>query len=176
MSQPKDKLLEGLSECHLSSIPGSAFDNAFSIFSNSAAENNLVILGTNGNITDACKTTEEWLNDRWKDPTYCHVTLGDWGKSRLQKEIKKVPEELNKCFGPNTFSWKKTIVTNAILLASNGVGDIRNQFNNLRTQDSFKNITELIHASVRFFADYTLLYARPKVIFAYGNAEPGDSA
>lgn len=176
-SNALDTLLKGLEKHQLEDVPGSAFDNAFSIFNKDPKDINLVIIGTNGNITDSRKTNKQWLFERSSDPKYDHLKLGDWGKSRLQPELIRLPDVLNEVFEEQLFSIENTIVTNALLIASAGVSDISNQVKKFNTNSliSFRK-NELIKASLAFFEETTLAMSVPKVIFAYGNADTGDSA
>lgn len=172
-----DKLQEGLENNHLDCIKGSPFDNSFSTLCQDPIQNNLIVLGTNGNITDAAKTNAEWLSARSEEPCYSHLHDGNWGKSPLQPELLELPNVLNMCYGEELFSEQRMIVTNGLLLASAGVGDINNQFNKIKENGSLHStVSDLIHASMKFFHHYTMTFAKPKVIFAYGNSESGHSA
>ncbi|HHC6615632.1 TPA: hypothetical protein ACN311_004959 [Vibrio parahaemolyticus] len=161
----------------LSHILGSPFDNAFDVFDNKKEDINLILLGTNGNMTDAIKTNVEWVKERARNPQYSHLLSGDWGVSPLRKELIKLPDVLNECFGNSKFSVSNMILTNGLLLASNGVGDIKNQFEILRSEtDTFTNLKGLLNASMVFFDDFVVKNSSPRVIFAYGNADQGHSA
>ncbi|MET2900385.1 hypothetical protein ABXV22_19010 [Vibrio rotiferianus] len=161
----------------LSHILGSPFDNAFDVFDNEKEDINLILLGTNGNMTDAIKTNLEWVKERARNPKYSHLLSGDWGVSPLRKELIKLPDVLNECFGNTMFSVSNMILTNGLLLASNGVGDIKNQFDILRSETNiFSNLKDLLNASMGFFDDFVVKNSSPRVIFAYGNADPGHSA
>ncbi|MDO6762875.1 hypothetical protein [Agarivorans sp. 1_MG-2023] len=168
---------KSLEKYGLSHILGSPFDNAFEVFNNKKEDINLILLGTNGNMTDAIKTNAEWVRERADNTKYSHLLSGDWGVSPLQKELTKLPNLLNECFESSTFSVSKMILTNGLLLASNGVGDIKNQFEILRNEtNKFTNFKGLLNASMGFFDDFVAKNSNPKIIFAYGNAEQGHSA
>ena len=170
-------LEQSLKEHGLSEVLGSPFDNAFEVFNHNKDDINLILLGTNGNMTDAIKNNIEWVNERAKIPQYSHLMSGDWGKSPLREELIKVPSVLNECFDNDIFSSSKMILTNGLLLASNGVSDIQKQFNTLKNQSSkFKNLKDLLHSSMGFFNDFVIKNSNPKIIFAYGNSEQGHSA
>ncbi|ASI96339.1 hypothetical protein [Vibrio rotiferianus] len=169
-----EKLLE---KYGLSHILGSPFDNAFGVFDNKKEDINLIVLGTNGNMTDATKSNLEWVKERARNPKYSHLLSGDWGASPLRKELIKLPDVLNECFGNSKFSVSNMILTNGLLLASNGVSDIKNQFEILRSETNmFINFKDLLNASMGFFNDFVVKNSSPKVIFAYGNADQGHSA
>ena len=178
MVMSKLEAIEKSLEKHgLSHILGSPFDNAFDVFDNEKEDINLILLGTNGNMTDAIKTNLEWVKERARNPKYSHLLSGDWGVSPLRKELIKLPDVLNECFGNTMFSVSNMILTNGLLLASNGVGDIKNQFDILRSETNiFSNLKDLLNASMGFFDDFVVKNSSPRVIFAYGNADPGHSA
>ncbi|QDE31832.1 hypothetical protein [Shewanella polaris] len=168
---------KSLKDHDLSDISGSPFDNAFEVFDNEKDDINLILLGTNGNMTDAIKNNIEWVRERAKNPTYSHLISGDWGQSPLRKELIKVPEILNEFFGFNKFSLSRMVLTNGLLLASEGVGDIKIKFNSLsRDTSKFIKIRDLVHSSMSFFNDYVIQNSSPEIIFAYGNSEQGHSA
>lgn len=127
-----ETIAKSLEKHGLSHILGSPFDNAFDVFDNKKEDINLILLGTNGNMTDAIKTNVEWVKERAKNPQYSHLLSGDWGGSPLRQELIKLPDVLNEYFGYSKFSVSNMILTNGLLLASNGVGDIKNQFEILR--------------------------------------------
>lgn len=172
-----DTLRRGLFEIGLESIPGSVFDNAFNVFHQERNAVNLVVLGTNGNISDSSNSTLGWLDDRARNPRYSHIKEGDWGSTILQPQLMGIPRCLNECFRAERFREESTIYTNALLLASSGVGDIGNRVKLLSNSASkFQRKKDIIGASMSFFANYTLSLANPDLLFVYGNAEPGDSA
>ncbi|MDO6688112.1 MULTISPECIES: hypothetical protein [unclassified Agarivorans] len=170
-------LEKSLKEYGLSEVLGSPFDNAFEVFNHKKDDINLILLGTNGNMTDAIKNNSEWVRERARTPKYSHLMSGDWGKSPLRKELIKVPSVLNDCFDTDIFSSSKMILTNGLLLASNGVSDIQNQFNILSENSSkFNKLKDLLHSSMGFFNDFVINNSNPKIIFAYGNSDQGHSA
>jgi len=172
-----EQIQVGLKKLNLDTIPGSPFDNPFNVFNKDPELVSLVVLGTNGNITDAEKTNLQWIEERALQPDYSHVESGDWGKSPLQGELLKLPDVLNSCFDEVLFSKEHMILTNGLLLASAGVKDIAEQFKAVKENGSnFNSKKELITASMSFFKEYTLSFSKPKVIFAYGNDNSGDSA
>ena len=175
--QSLDLIQDKLRKFSLDDVAGSPFDNPFSVFLNDTSRNNLVVLGTNGNITDAVKTNSEWVQARIDDITYSHLRDGDWGNSSLQSQLIKLPNILNTCFKNDYFSEDRMILSNGLLLASGGVDDIGTQIKHLKTYSSaFNNKKELVAASIDFLKECTLFFAKPKVIFAYGNSETKDSA
>ena len=169
-------LVTGLKHHYLSDVGGSPFDNAYEIFDRPQKEINLISLGTNGNMTDAIKTNAEWVKERAERPGYCHLTSGDWGKSPLRQQLLQLPDILNSCLDVERFSKDRMILTNGLLLASNGVSDIEKQFRAISEQIPYKRSKELVAASMNFFNDFTLKDTRPEIIFAYGNADAGHSA
>lgn len=169
-------LVAGLERYHLSGIGGSPFDNAYEIFGRPQREINLISLGTNGNMTDSVKTNAEWVHTRAAQPEYCHLTSGDWGKSPLRQQLLNLPDALNTSLGAERFSKDKMILTNGLLLASNGVSDIENQFRAVKERTPYKRSKDLVNASMGFFDDSTLKDTCPEIIFAYGNADAGHSA
>lgn len=172
-----ENIEKSLEKNGLSNILGSPFDNAFEVFDNKKEDINLILLGTNGNMSDAMKTNSEWVKERAENPKYSHLLDGDWGVSPLREELKRLPSILNECFDSSQFSVSKMILTNGLLLASNGVGDIKNQFDILRNKASpFTNLKGLLNASMTFFDDFVAKNYSPKIIFAYGNADQGHSA
>jgi hypothetical protein len=152
---------------NLSNVRGSAFDNAFNVFTH-PEENNLVVLGTNGDVTDQENTTLEWLNIRHDDPSFSNVERGVYNGPNLQGRLQALPLNLNECFGNEVFHFENTIYSNCILMATAQVEQINNQF---------ANNDELIANSIRFVRD-ALLYnlSIPRAILAYGNANEGYSA
>ncbi|GAB2529000.1 hypothetical protein [Microbulbifer agarilyticus] len=170
-------LKEGLTKLGLEGVPGSIFDNSFSVFERAREELNLVVVGTNGNTSDRVNSTLGWLDSRASQPEYCHLKDGDWGRTILQPQLLEIPSCLNSALGTNKFSVNLTVYTNALLLASNGVNDIGNCVRELRTSSpKFQSKKDIAKASMQFFANYTLSLASPDFLFVYGNSEPGDSA
>lgn len=167
-----ETLKNGLLRLGLENIRGSAFDNAFEVFNRGKDAVNLVVIGTNGNSSDRKHSTLGWLNERAREPQYNHIRQGDWGRSRLQSQLLDIPRCLNEVFAADRFSEELTIYTNALLLASNNVGDIGNRVELLdSTGSKEKRKRDIIEASMRFFSECTLSLARPDLLFAYGNAE-----
>ena len=176
MSVICNQILAELSKYKLSDVKGSPYDNAMKLFRN-PEDNNLVVIGTNGNASDMEKSNHDNITDRFKDEGYCHLRGHDWGGSRLRGELIRLPEVLNKCLPGNQFDINNMVLTNGLLLASERVAKIPQEFKKLKEQGSeFKNCKQLIKASMDFFNGCTLSLANPKAIFAYGNADGGHSA
>lgn len=177
MNRVTQKIQNHLSENGLSNVNGSPYDNAYDLFKKDRNEVNLIVMGTNGNMTDYGKTNKEWVSERSRKSDYCHLSLGDWGKSPLREELLKLPDILNNHYGSGIFDKSRMIITNGLLLASQGVSDIPNKFKLLKGQDTkFNRIGDLVKSSMDFFHNCTLSLSRPSVIFAYGNADSGHSA
>lgn len=165
-----------LVELKLDRVNGSPFDNALDVFDHPRASLNLVVLGTNGNGTDMRHSNTQWLDMRAEKPDYCHIRKGDWGRSRLQPELLRLPDVLNECFAEDRFALERTIFSNALLLASEGVGDIRRRAHEHNADIApHLRLHSVLDASLRFLEQGTLALSQPDVLFVYGNAE-GDSA
>ncbi|MCL1088176.1 hypothetical protein L2744_00820 [Shewanella profunda] len=161
----------------LSNVSGSPYDNAYDVFKKNKNEINLVVMGTNGNMTDYKKTNKEWVSERSRNSDYCHLSKGNWGKSPLREELLKLPSVLNDYYGDETFDKSRMILTNGLLLASEGVSDIPNRFKQLKEKNTdFSRIGDIVKSSMDFFHNCTLSLSSPSVIFAYGNADSGHSA
>jgi len=171
-----------LARHHLDALCGSAFDNAFAVFDNPPEVNNLVVLGTNGNLSDS-STTEAALRAQAERPNWSSVLDGVWGdqwrkgESPLQKQLRELPDLLTKACPGEIFRLESTVFTNALLLATKGVSGIPAAVRAASAGPGrSRSTTELFDDSLRFFVDGTLALARPRLIFCYGNAVSGHSA
>lgn len=161
-----------LIELSLDRVAGSPFDNALEVFGQPRERLNLVVLGTNGNGTDMTRSNAQWLDMRAETPGYCHLSHGDWGRSRLQPELRRLPEVLNQSLGESRFALPRTIFGNALLLASEGVADIPRQVQrHIAAGGPHPHLNSLLNASLRFLEHGTLALCQPDVLFVYGNAE-----
>lgn len=173
----------------ISGLEARAFDNAFSVFNNRPEDNSLVLLGTNGNSSDEGKTNQQWLALDAQKPTESNLLHNSWrlnnkmnaknepNYSTLQKRFIDLPDQLNDIFGEPFFSVERMVLTNGLLLASDGVSDIKPKFNQYLSDMSdagkeveFPTLPSMIAASMNFFKEVTLKYSKPKLIIAYGNA------
>lgn len=178
MSQPTpfDRLSNALHRHALQDLQGSAFDNAFAVFASPPEDNNLVVLGTNGNASDE-KEVLEALFWQAENPTRSSVLDGKWGErwgegeSPLQKQLKTLPEQLSEACWDQTFKLESTVFTNALLLATPRVSDIPKAVRERGHANGRSRTTrQLFDDCLSFFVEGTLALAQPKLIFCYGNA------
>lgn len=176
------KMQDVMHECGLSDLHGSPYDNKFSIFDLEASSINLITIGTNGNITDSSRTNSEWLKERFRTPDYSNLNDGFWGvslsrESPLRGALQSLPEVLNESLDCRRFSLERMLATNAILVASGGVGDINKTINNEIKLGKTHLCTpgQVVKNSLEYFHRATLSFSSPDIIFSYGNSDSGYS-
>lgn len=152
----------------LANIPSNPFDCSSRAICRGDA--NLLVVGTNGNLSDSKMTNAQWLEYLDENPDFSNLYDGNYGGGHLQGRLKSIPAIFNNALPGSDFSSDRTIYTNLILLCSKDVNSIKSECNNQGVDEK-----SLISKSLKFFIEATLSVCDPRFIFCFGNAESGYS-
>lgn len=152
----------------LADLPSNPFDCSSRAICRGDA--NLLVVGTNGNLSDSKMTNAQWLEYLDKNPDFSNLHDGNYGGGHLQGRLKSIPSVFRNALQNEEFSADRTIYTNLILLCSKDVQSIKKECTNQGISEK-----DLISESINFFIEWTLSVCDPDFIFCYGNAETGYS-
>jgi hypothetical protein len=168
LERAEQEAIEVLQKHDLHNQNGRPFDSRFAVFGETAyAKERLIVVGYNGNSSDACWTNREAIEHGRYNPEFFNLEEGlkdhqPWGRTMLPGNLDRLTRELG-------FSPKDTVYTNAILKCSANALALRATMNR-------EEYVKLMEASMNFFLEFTLRSVRPAAIVVYGNGQNPDSA